>query len=57
MYLKNKEYNTLVVRCLNILRKYLGSFGKQGQPVDGFMAHPLDIKYKPDIHVAHGFIL
>jgi len=46
-----------LVGATNILRKYLGSFGKRNEPVDGFMAHPLDIKYKPDIHVAHGFVL
>ena len=46
-----------LVGATNILRKYLGSFGQRSEPVDGLMARPLDIKYVPNIHVAHGFSL
>ncbi len=46
-----------LVGATNILRKYLGSFGKRSEPVDGFMTHPVCIRYSPGMHVAHGFIL
>ena len=46
-----------LIGSINILRKYLGTFGKIIFPVDGFMAHPLGVRYKPHIHVAHGFNL
>lgn len=46
-----------LVGATNILRKYLGTFGSQAIPVDGLMARPLGVRFKPDIHVAHGFVL
>jgi putative transposase len=44
-----------LVGATNILRKYLGTFGKMF-PVDGLMACPVGVRFKPHINVAHGFL-
>ena len=46
-----------LVGATNILRKYLGSFGKPSKPVDGLMARPSHVRYKPNMSVAYGLVL
>jgi len=42
-----------LVGATNILRKYLGTF--KDFPVDGLMARPIGVRYKPHFYVAQGF--
>jgi len=46
-----------LVGATNILRKYLGLFGKKEIPVDALMARAFGVRYSPHIRVAHGLSL